>query len=113
MSTPQVTQLGCDASARPVGQAPQRINVRAGTQKRLYVGCAQLLRTHELLVKLLVHSGGPIVRALPCQDNTVLAIDLMLPKLAPPAPFEDLSLTLRVLSTQGEVSVAVDLRVLA
>lgn len=113
MSTPQVTPPGCDASARPVGQAPQRINVAAGTAKRLVVSCAQLLRPHELLVKLLVHSGGPIVRALPCQDNTVLAIELQLRKLEPPAQFEDLSLKLRVLTTQGEVQVAVDLRVYA
>ena len=102
-----------DVVARPVGQAPASINKRQADARAYLVDCAPLLRKWELMVRArpaTPPSDGLVCRARPLAGGTVLEVHLA----GGPAPVGvrplDVPLRLAVVTTQGQIEVALTVR---
>lgn len=102
-----------DVIARPAGQAPASINKRPADARAYLVDCAQLLRKWELMVRArpaTPPSDGLVCRARPLAGGTVLEVHLA----GGPAPVGvrplDVPLRLAVVTTQGQMELALTVR---
>lgn len=101
-----------DVVARPVGQAPASLNKRPADSRAYLVDCAPLLRKWELMARARATSApdGLVCRARPLAGGTVLEVHLS----GGPAPeglrAREVPLRLAVVTTQGQIEVALTVR---
>ncbi len=106
--------LKADAVAKPAGQPPARIDMRAGDERTVYIDCKGLLRTHELLVSWReVDGGGLGVQGCRTRQGVLFQATLVAPALTKFTAQCDFTLRFSVHTTQGTLSAQVLVRVLA
>jgi hypothetical protein len=96
-----------DVVARPVGQAPASINKRPADARAYLVDCAQLMVRARPATP---PADGLVCRARPLAGGTVLEVHLA----GGPAPVGvrplDVPLRLAVVTTQGQIELALTVR---
>lgn len=104
-----------DIVARPAGQAPIIIVKRPGESRAYLVDCAPLLRKWELMARARTAAPPPeglVCRARPLAGGTVLEIHLAGGPAAGAPRGRDLPLRLAVVTSQGQIEVALTVRMM-
>lgn len=104
-----------DVVARPVGQAPASISKRPADSRAYLVDCAPLLRKWELMARARTAAPPPeglACRARPLPGGTVLEVHLSGGPAAGGLRSKDLPLRLAVVTSQGQIEVALTVRML-
>lgn len=104
--------MKADAIAKPAGQTPCRIDMRAGDARTYRLDCGPLLRDHELLVKVdevLVDGVG--ADGARTRQGTMIEVLLSAEAVTGLTRYRDFSLAFRTKTTQGVLYVAAVVRV--
>ncbi|ODU07985.1 MAG: hypothetical protein ABS84_14845 [Rubrivivax sp. SCN 71-131] len=109
--------LHAHAAARPAGQAPERVDLRAGEERTLLLDCRALLGTGELIESAPAATATPAglrVSTVRSRAGTHVELSARCPAIGEMrgAPWRDYLVTARLRTTRGQVlQAALTLRV--
>jgi hypothetical protein len=107
--------MKADAIAQVPGKPLPRVDLRPGDDRTFTVDCSQLLRQHELLVRmeLAESASGHLVAIEKSRTRGGIMIELQLavPRASTVVKHEDVKLTLVAVTTQGRLRLTVVARV--